>query len=350
MFGEKLKLARNRAALSLRDLAKEIDNSVSAQAIGRYERGEMLPSSTIAIKLSKSLNVPLSYLFSPLSVKLECVEFRKQKSTKNQDREVEAAVIDHMDRYLIIEDILGLSSHEWNKPAGMPFPVRTLTDAEEAARQVREHWHLGGDPIHNMAQLLEDRGIKVLILDFPLSVDGLTCLAVAPNKEKVPVIVSSANKTVERCRFTLAHELGHMTIQATDSLDEEKACHRFASAFLMPREEVISEFGEQRRHAIAYEEIMTIKHLFGVSAAALTVRLRDLNVITDATMRDIFKGKGRSWRKVEPSPLLEKEEPRRFQLLVLRALAEDLISLAKAAELLRINTTEVSRIMSGPAE
>jgi hypothetical protein len=35
---------------------------------------------------------------------------------------------------------------------------------------------------------------------------------------------------------------------------------------------------------------------------------------------------------------------------VLRALAEDVISLPKAAELLRKSTGEVSRIMSGPAE
>jgi predicted HTH domain antitoxin len=64
----------------------------------------------------------------------------------------------------------------------------------------------------------------------------------------------------------------------------------------------------------------------------------------------VFRGIGRTWRKAEPEPLPENEEPRRFQRLVLRALAEDIISLPKAAELLRKSTGEVSRIMSGPAE
>jgi transcriptional regulator with XRE-family HTH domain len=48
MFGERLKLARKRSGLSLRGLAEAIDHAVSAQAIGRYERDEMLPGSSAA--------------------------------------------------------------------------------------------------------------------------------------------------------------------------------------------------------------------------------------------------------------------------------------------------------------
>ena len=44
MFSERLKLARKREGLSLRDLASRIDGVVSAQAIGKYERGEMIPT------------------------------------------------------------------------------------------------------------------------------------------------------------------------------------------------------------------------------------------------------------------------------------------------------------------
>ena len=189
----------------------------------------------------------------------------------------------------------------------------------------------------------------MLKLDFPLSVDGLTCRVARPGQEKVPVIVGSVAKSVERRRFTLAHELGHMVMAIDGDLDEEKACQRFASALLMPREDLLFEVG-QRRHAFGYAEIIEIKRMYGVSAAALIVRLRDLGVITEGTLQAVFRGIGRTWRKAEPEPLPENEEPRRFQRLVLRALAEDIISLPKAAELLRTSTGEVSRIMSGPAE
>ena len=350
MFGERLKLARKRSGLSLRGLAEAIEHAVTAQAIGRYERGEMLPGSATALKLAKALGVPLSYLFSPSEIRLEGVEFRKLAATRAQERAmVEATVLDHLDRYLLIEELLEIGSHVWDRPEGAPFPVTDLNGAESAAQRVRDAWSLGRDAIPNMAELFEEHGIKVLRLDFPLSVDGLTCQVARPDREQVPVIVGSASKSVERRRFTLAHELGHMIMAVKGDLDEEKACQRFASALLMPRDALLLEVG-QRRHAFGYTEITEIKRLFGVSAAALIVRLRDLGVITEGTLQSVFRGIGRTWRKAEPAPLPEDEEPRRFQRLVLRALAEDIISLPKAAELLRKSTGEVSRIMSGPAE
>jgi Zn-dependent peptidase ImmA (M78 family)/DNA-binding XRE family transcriptional regulator len=350
MFGERLKLARQRSSLSLRGLADAIDHAVTAQAIGRYERGEMLPGSATALKLAKALNVPLSYLFSPSEIRLEGVEFRKSSATRARERAmVEAAVLDGIDRYLLVEELLEIGSHVWDKPEGAPFQVADLDDAETAAESVRKAWNLGGDAIPNMTELLEEHGIKVLAPDFPLSVDGLTCLVARPDQEKVPVIVGSVSKSVERRRFTLAHELGHMVMAIDSDLDEEKACQRFASALLLPREEMLFEVG-QRRHAFGYAEIIEIKRMYGVSAAALIVRLRDLGVITEGTLQTVFRSVGRTWRKVEPEPLPQSEEPRRFQRLVLRALAEDVISLPKAAELLRKSTGEVSRDMSGPAE
>jgi Zn-dependent peptidase ImmA (M78 family)/DNA-binding XRE family transcriptional regulator len=349
IFGERLKLARKRAGLSLRGLAEEIDHAVSAQAIGRYERGEMLPGSRTTLKLAKALDVPLSYLFSTSEIHLEEVEFRKTTATRAQERAmVEAAVLDHLDRYLLVEDVLDIGSHEWDKPEGAPFRISTFEDVEAATGRLREAWNLGGDAIPNMTELLEEHGIKVLKLDFLLSVDGLTCRVSRPDKEQVRVIVGSASKSEERRRFTLAHELGHMVMKIRGDLPEEKACQRFASALLMPRADLLFEVG-QRRHAFGYAELIQIKHMYGVSASALIVRLRDLGVITEATLQGVFRGIGRTWRKSEPEPLPENKEPTRFERLVFRALAEDIISLPKAAELLRKSTREVNRTMSGPA-
>ncbi|HLT19794.1 MAG TPA: helix-turn-helix transcriptional regulator, partial [Thermomicrobiales bacterium] len=159
MFGERLKLARKRSGLSLRGLADAIDHAVSAQAIGRYERDEMLPGSATALKLAKALGVPLSYLFSPSEIRLEGVEFRKTAATRAQERAmVEAAVLDSLDRYLLVEDLLEIGSHVWDKPEGAPFKVSDLDDAETAAESVRKAWNLGGDAIPNVTELLEEHG------------------------------------------------------------------------------------------------------------------------------------------------------------------------------------------------
>ena len=267
MFDERLRLARKRSGLSLRGLAEAIGHAVSAQAIGRYERGEMLPGSATALKLAKALDVPLSYLFSPSEIRLEGVEFRKLAATRAPQRAmVEAAVVDHLDRYLLIEDLLEIGSHVWDRPQDAPFPVTDLDAAEAAAQRLRTAWNLGRDAIPNLTEVLEEHGIKVLRLDFPLSVDGLTCRVARPDKEPVPVIVGSVAKTVERRRFTLAHELGHMVMDVQGDLNEETVCQRFASALLMPREDVLAEVG-QRRRALGYTEIVEIKRLFGVSAS-----------------------------------------------------------------------------------
>ena len=349
MFSERLKLARKRSGLSLRALSSAMDGVVSAQAIGKYERAEMMPSSTVAIALAEALKVPLSYLLSPSRVSLESVEFRKLASTKAKDRAtVEGEVLDHMDRYLQVEKILGLDIMEQDGPDGAPYRITAVEEAEWAATSVRIAWNLGGGPIPDMTELMEERGIKVFKLTLPGSVDGLSCWVRRVGGDDVPVVVCSTGKSFERQRFTIAHELGHLVLEIPSTVPEERACQRFAGAFLAPGEELIREVG-RRRFNFGFGELIEIKHMFGISAAALVMRMRDLGIITDATVRDIFGGIGSSWRTEEPRPLERKEIPTRFRRLCLRALAENEISESKASELLRLRVSEIEGIMAGSA-
>ena len=349
MFGERLKLARKRSGLSLRALSSRMKGIVSAQAIGKYERGEMMPSSNVAIALAEALGVSLSYLLSPSNVSLESVEFRKLTSTKARERAaVEGEVLDHVDRYLQVEDLLGISDSTRDEPDDAQYSIEVVEDAERAAMSVRTAWNLGGSPIPDMTELLDERGIKVFKLSLPESVDGLSCRVRRVGGADVPVVVCSTAKSLERQRFTMAHELGHMVLDIPSTVHEEKACHRFAGAFLAPRNELIREVG-RRRVNFGFAELIDIKHMFGISAAALVVRTRDLGIITEATLQGIFRGIGRSWRKNEPCPLERTESPRRFLRLCLRALAENEISESKAAELLRMRVSEIERIMEGSA-
>ena len=349
MFSERLKLARKRSGLSLRALSSAMDGLVSAQAIGKYERAEMMPSSTVAIALADALKVSPSYLLSPSSVSLESVEFRKLSSTRARERAaVEAEVLDHVDRYLQVEEILGIDTTGQDMPDGAPYSIQSMEDAEEVATTLRAAWNLGSAPIQNMTELLEEHGIKVFKLDLPERVDGLSCQVHRLNGGDVPVVVCSTGKSVERQRFTIAHELGHLVLDIPSTIPEEKACHRFAGAFLVPQAELIREVG-RRRHNFGFAELIEIKRMFGISAAALVMRMRDLGIINEATLRTIFRGIGSSWRSEEPHPLDREELPTRFRRLCLRALAENEISDSKAAELLRLRVSEIDRIMVGSA-
>lgn len=351
MIDKRLRLARASAGLSLRALAELSGNIVSAQAIGKYERGEMTPGSAVLIALAEALGVSVDYLVGQSDVELEGVEFRKNRITsKKEEAQVQAAVLGHLERYLEIEELLHVASLEWEKPREAPFLVREMAEAEIAAMNMRDHWDLGANPIPALAEFLEERGVKVMALPLPKSVSGLTCWAQRHSGERVPVIVTNVEDTGERQRFTLSHELGHMVMDVAKELDEEKASHRFASAFLMPAETIRAEIG-RNRHSIGLGELFALKELFGVSVQAIAYRCKDLGIISQPTFRalfEMFSEKG--WRSppyAEPAPV-KREEPQRFRRLCFRALAEGAVSEPKAAELLGITVRRLSQEMEEP--
>jgi len=161
MIGRRLKVARASAGLSLRELAARMEGVVSPQAIGKYERNEDMPGSRALMALASALGVSEGYLLSDEELVLEGVDFRKKTSAK-EEATVEALTIQMLERYLAIEDLLQLKSVDWEQPRSAPYPVSDIRDAEDAARSVREEWGLGHDPIPKLAELLEERGIKVL--------------------------------------------------------------------------------------------------------------------------------------------------------------------------------------------
>ena len=175
MIGHRLRLSRSAAGLSLRDLEARIDHRVSAQAISKYERNESMPGSGVLIALADALDVTVDYLVADEELVLEAVEFRKKRLTgRRQEARVEARVLHLLERYLTVEEILGLPSVVWDKPREAPWPVvRDLSEAEHAALGLRIHWDLGHDPVPNLVELLEERGIKVLAMDLG-DIDGLT--------------------------------------------------------------------------------------------------------------------------------------------------------------------------------
>ena len=355
MFGERLRLARKRSGLTLRALSDALDNRVSAQAIGKYERGEMMPGSDVLGRLAKALRVSQQYLMSNQVLELCDMEFRKRSGTTARERAaVEAAVIERLQPYISIERMLRQASPEWRVPTLNRRFLGCLEEAELLAMELRKQWQLGIDPIPNMTELLEERGIKVLLIDFPENVSGLTCsVRQSHDNARLSVIVVNARHSLERRRLTLAHELGHRVLDPSSPVNHEKAATEFAGAFLVTRAHLESELGP-RRNALGYEELVQLKRQYRVSAAALLVRLNRYGIIDDKTLAYAFRTFARRWRAEEPRPIEPAElrgrfeRPRRFQRLCYRALAERYISPGKAMELLKQPLHRIERAMKGP--
>ena len=358
MFAQRLRLARKRAGLSMSALSELIDHQVSAQAISKYEAGKMLPSSSVLVRLARALDVSLDFLMSSQVDAIKGLEFRQHATPSARDRtRAEAILIDNLERYLAIEQILDLyADTEWAETQHYGS-VTNESEIDDKADLLRKHWNLGMDPIPSICELIENKGIKVVECDLPESINGLACQVVQDGKPAAKAVVVSSRVNVERKRFTLAHELAHHIIESTSNpnIQLEAAMNRFAGAFLMPSQHLTAEAG-LHRNRITYYEIVRLKHAYGVSAAALLIRLGELGILRAASVRRAFLTYARSWRTDEPSPIKDDssfatlEKPRRFERLVFRAVGEELISPIRAAELLEKPLEYVEWQINGPLE
>ena len=356
MFGRRLRLARKRAGLSMQALAKRMDPKVTPQAISKYEAGKMMPSSAVLVGLGKALDVSLDFLMSAQVEELDGLEFRKHSSTTARERATaEAVLIDSLERYLAIEDILDIPSGGDSFEGLRYDSVATEEEIDKRADQLRDRWELGKDPVPSVCALLEEKGIRVIEADLPERISGLACQVLRGGKPIADAVVVSSRSNVERKRLTLAHELAHRIIRSTGNpaIRVEKAMNRFAGAFLVPGRHLLDEVGVGRRR-ITYYEIIRLKHTYGVSASAMLVRLGQVGVLHPATVERAFRTFARPWRKSEPEPIRDDcgfgafETPHRFKQLVWRAVGEELISPVRAAALLNESLDSVEQQISGP--
>ena len=334
MYPERLKRAREAAGLSLRALAEQV--GVSQTAIKKYEDGVNTPDSSQLLKLAKALAVRSEYFFRPFTVQLSAdVEYCKRANTPVKLlKRIHADVEEQAERWQELTNIYPqFPIKPFTLPAGLPASVNTLDDVEQVAASVRESWKLGEDQITDLVDVLETQGVLVIFsaVEAQTKFDGL-----AVRIGSQPVVVVAQHWAGDRQRFTLAHELGHLLLQGrlAAGLDEEKACNRFAGAFLLPATAMQRQLG-QRRRMIEWQELYLLKHEFGLSMMGCLYRLLDTAIIDAKTFdyllkRYYFSG----WRTQEPGNAYPAEHTILFKQLVYRALAESWIGESKAAELL----------------
>lgn len=332
MIGERIKQARKASGLSLRALAEQA--GVSAMAISKYENNQSMPSSGVLLALAKALKVRSEYFFRRVSVTLDNVNHREhEKLPAKEEQKVLADTIEQLERWMALEEFVPAP---WSKPFDLPADLQNqiidYDEIEDVATRLRRYWNLGLNPVPDLIDMLETKGIKVFITQYDghKNFNGLSATV-----NGAPVVVVGKHWTGDRQRFTLAHELGHLVLKdrLAVTLDEENACHRFAGAFLVPKEMVFAALGE-RRTWLEPQELMLLKHEWGLSMQAWSYRARHLGITSKEAHGEIWRSYLRKWKKAErePDPQVPQEATRLYAQLVYRALAEDMISESKAAE------------------
>ena len=355
MFGQRLRLARKKAGLSMRGLASRVSPEVSVQSISKYESHKMMPSSSVLVGLSKALDVSVDFLMGGHIGTIQEIEFRKSSKTPKRDlAKVEALVTESLESYLTIEDILELKPTNDSLSEFTVEHIGAIEEVDEIAQVLRENWALGHEPVAGMTGLLETKGIRVIEVNLPEKFDGLACKVVCSNGRVEAAVVVSCRTSVERKRFTLAHELAHRVIRGTSNPDIrlEKAMNRFAGAFLVPAQHLRREVGAERK-VVTLPELMRLKRQYGVSAAALLIRLGQVGILKQSVIEYAFRSYANPWRQNEPDPIRPNEgfgaleHPQRFENLVWQALGEQLIHPFRAAQLLNRSLESIEGELRG---
>jgi len=340
LFAERLKSARMMNGYSLQDLSDKLENRISRQAIHKYEKGEAEPDSEMLNSLCEILGVRPDFFTRETLVELGKIEFRKiEKLPSKEQSSIIEKTRDFLERYIELEELMGISKPF--KSIDIAGPIASFEEVEAAAQKVRKIWQLLNNPIPNVIELLEEKNIKVILLNAGNEFDGLQTWV---NGREIPVIVLNTGKlkSNDRIRFSAFHELGHLLLPL-DGVDEklaEKYCHTFAGAMLFPGNAAIMEFGE-KRNKISIQELGFVKLQYGISLQALVYRIFDLGIISSYLKNYFYQYIIQmGWKTEEPYVLERNEISNRFDQLIFRALSEEIISVSKAASLKNMKLAE----------
>ncbi|MFB4427075.1 ImmA/IrrE family metallo-endopeptidase [Streptomyces sp. QL37] len=209
------------------------------------------------------------------------------------------------------------------------FPQVELSDLftpKDAARMVRKRWGMPAGPVPDVIRSAEEAGSLVVLRDLESDLlDAVSQWTV----DQAPLFLVNSRAPGDRCRFSMAHEIGHLVMhrEPGSGPEQEKQADAFASEFLMPASDIRGEF----TGGIDITKLAGLKRRWRVSMSALLRRALTLNAITDWQYRTvIIEMSALGYRTAEPVhvPL---EEPCRVPLLVDRLLEERTLTTEQAA-------------------
>ncbi len=364
-MAEDSKIAVNVARLRLaRQLTQEqlaARAGISRVALGKIERGVVVPRARTLADLAVALAVPVGELVTPVRA-LQSVRFRARAQVHGREQ-ILAAVANWLDAYAWLEAEMGdrpvfrfeAASAGGETPAGIARAARRAVGLES------------GEPVRNVSRLIEENGVKLLLME--TARDSFFGLSVGKRDGGPAVVVNTWDRiSVERWIFTAAHELGHLLLHpaeyrrdATEMPSEpEREADEFASEFLMPEAAFSMEWDATGGHLLLIR-VLKVKRIFRVSYMTVLRRLvetgREPSDVWDVFQRQHRERFGRTLRRIEEPEALAKSEfawdwrrsgepaglsehdfvEDRLLRLVRRALEEERISLGRAAEILGLS-------------
>ena len=349
----RLRTARRMLGMSRENLSAATDGRVSVGAIAKLEQGRSVQDAGLAAhSLSAALQAPYEFLLSQPENNdyQETPSWRAVKKVPDYVSEgLRERLTYYTDKYRDLEedverkagqrsdlsaDLLELrAEHKPGTPLG-PDVVEQY--AERLRQQICVSQERSFACLERVTEVMESFGIKVACWPLPPGISGLSMTygwAVECGAPPGAAVLVNRNHPVERRRFSLAHEWGHLVLpQVGNWRHDETACNRFAGALLMPQNALRRDVAHILDGPItatrdAFQpELLQLKTRYGVSIAALLRRCQDTGLIASPDLySQICRRLGqRGWFRTEPEPRWElPEQPQGFTNLLNRLERED---------------------------
>ena len=341
----RLKEIRESLGMKLKEASAKLGFS-SYQILSNIEEGKREVKASELALFSKVYYCGINKLLG-YEEPADEVTFIWRDSPKEHKDKIEKDILSKCKQYRLLETLLKIKTRERFVTAEID-DISTNYKVRKLASEVSKLLGLGRRPAFTLQKVLEQNyGIKVFYYSFA---EGSAVSTL--NSNLGSIIVINKDEVPWRQNFDLAHELFHLiTWEAvvlnqnyTDeeyNEDIERKANTFASALLLPDEEIRNEIMERAEtsNQISYSDVVDIAIEFGVSTKALVFRLSHLNIITSFEQANEIANDVNLLELSNKKRMEEREERESDQFIAfaIRCLRKGLISRGKFAELMEID-------------
>lgn len=337
-----IRTCREQKGISQEELGQAV--GVTRQTIAAWEKSERTPSIEQLGKVARALGAPVDLLIGEAADTEPTLLFRADVPSVLSD-DVRRFLTRKAEDYAAIEKLTGSVPVI---PESRPVTDYDFHFVEYVARQIRDWLGVEDAPLGDVLTLLETKGLKVMPETLPNEVSGFS----AYTEDLGAVIFVNAKHATERRFFTALHELAHLVFHRKEYAapsaptikgdPREKLANHIAGAVLLPSNLVEAELKYYRNRWIPEPLLGDLKYRYSVSMRTILYRAEQIGILNKRQM-DMQIGKINSacGKENEPYPLPEPKAGRRLSRLVYQALADEKITISRAAEVLGASVFDV---------
>ena len=296
IYGERIRQAREFKGITQTQLAQSV--GIKQAAISEMEYNELSPSATVLSEIAKQTGfLPSFFEIEPDGdLAFGSLNYRSRKSTTVRE---ETRVYQYAN--LLYQQIKKACMDTFMPVVNLPqlqnTPIRQAAEITRDALGLTQN-----EPIKKLLRIVESNG--VIILNIPRNMPKIDAFSTwAKLDVERPLIALLFGRSMDRIRFNVAHELGHLVLH--NSLRHslklvENEANDFAAMFLLPE----PAMREELTPPITLTLLAKLKLRWGVSMQALIMRAYNLRIITQRQSRYLFTQiSAQGWKVNEPVEL-----------------------------------------------